>query len=106
MSIGPAHRTLLELLEQKRARNHYKVALRYYFMLEALSHPVPPAHQSYCVAAMRRCAPRDLERIRRTARDWAAFAHASPSVRPASIDFGPLVEHVLCILARSDPSVN
>lgn len=95
---------LLDLLEKKRASDHYKVALRYFFMLEALGHPIPIAHRTYCGAAMRRCTPRELERIRRAASDWATFAHA-PMPRPApSIDVGSLLVHVLSILTKRDPS--
>ena len=86
MPITTTPETLLGLLEQKRSSNHHKVALRYFFMLEALGHPIPAAQRRYCGEAMRRCTPRDLERIRSAARDWASFANGSMSCDPSSIE--------------------
>ncbi|MDO8906552.1 hypothetical protein [Hydrogenophaga sp.] len=98
MPISTTHETLLDLLEQKRSSNHHKVALRYFFMLEALGHPIPAAQRRYCGAAMHRCTPRDLERIQSAARDWATFVNgAMPRITP-SIALDELVEHVLKIL--------
>lgn len=103
MHLSAPQSPLLDLLEKKRSSNHYKVALRYFFMLEALGQPIPATHHSYCGAAMRRCPPRDLERIRRAARDWASFVNSKPLSATAEVDFERLVEDVLRILRQPRP---
>lgn len=77
--------------------------LRYFFMLEAMGQPIPATHNSYCGAATRRCPPRDLERIRRAARDWASFVQSRPLSATAEVDFERLVEDVLLILKQPNP---
>ncbi len=100
MLLNTSHSRLLDLLEQKRSSNHYKVALRYFFMLQALGQPIPAVHHQYCGAAMRRCPPRDLERIRRAARDWASFVKIKPLNTAPGVEFEQLVEDVLRLLAQ------
>lgn len=89
---------LRQLLDHNWMRGHYKLALRYYFMLCHLGLPIPQPQRDYCEQALRRCSPPELRRIQEQVRAWATFSgHAAGLGQPA-VGLDDLIRDVLGLL--------
>ncbi len=95
-------RALVQLLNGSMERGHYKIALRYFYMMRWVGFEVPPAQRAYCEAARLRCKPRELEFIQSRVRAWAEFTGQLRSDAQWSLDFGALVGSVLQFLERRE----
>ncbi len=95
-------RALMTLLTTNVRRGYYKLALRYFFMMQCAGFEVPATLASYCEDARRRCDPGELARIRTRVWTWAEFSGQLHEGSPWVVDYDALVKNVLHILRARD----